>query len=48
MDGTAGMDTLYRTAVYDQELLAIAAALNGHRIYIEGCASFVVIHFIVL
>ena len=29
--------------VYDQELLAIAAALNEYRIYIEGCASFVVI-----
>jgi hypothetical protein len=29
--------------VYDQELLAIAAALNEYRIYIEGCANFVVI-----
>ena len=29
--------------VYDQELLAIAAALNEYRIYIEGCSSFVVI-----
>ena len=29
--------------VYDQELLAIAAALNEYRIYIEGCANCVVI-----
>ena len=29
--------------VYDQELLAIAAALNEYCIYIEGCSSFVVI-----
>ena len=29
--------------VYDQELLVIAAALNEYRIYIEGCANFVVI-----
>jgi hypothetical protein len=29
--------------VYDQELLAIAAALNEYRIYIECCFSFVVI-----
>ena len=29
--------------VYDQELLAIAAALNEYRVYIEGCSSFVVI-----
>jgi hypothetical protein len=29
--------------VYDQEPLAIAAALNEYRIYIEGCANFVVI-----
>ena len=29
--------------VYDQELLAIAAALNEYRIYIEGCKNFVVI-----
>jgi hypothetical protein len=29
--------------VYDQELLAIAASLNEYRIYIEGCASFVVL-----
>ena len=29
--------------VYDQELLAMAAALNEYRIYIEGCSSFVVI-----
>ena len=29
--------------VYFQELLAIAAALNEYRIYIEGCSSFVVI-----
>ena len=29
--------------VYDQELLAIAAALNEYRIYIEGCKSFTVI-----
>jgi hypothetical protein len=29
--------------VYDQELSAIAAALNEYRIYIEGCANFVVI-----
>ena len=29
--------------VYDQELLAIAAALNEYRIYIEGCKEFVVI-----
>jgi hypothetical protein len=29
--------------VYDQELLAIAATLNEYRIYIEGCASFIVI-----
>ena len=27
--------------VYDQELLAIAAALNEHRIYIEDCSSFI-------
>jgi hypothetical protein len=29
--------------IYDQELLAIAAALNEYRIYIEGCSSFTVI-----
>jgi len=29
--------------VYDQEFLAIAAALNDYRIYIEGCKEFVVI-----
>ena len=29
--------------IYDQELLAIAAALNEYRIYIEGYSSFVVI-----
>ncbi len=29
--------------VYDQEILAIAAALNEYRIYIDGCASFAVI-----
>ncbi len=29
--------------VYDQELLAIAAALNKYRIYIKGCANSVVI-----
>jgi hypothetical protein len=29
--------------IYDQELLAIAAALNEYHIYIEGCSSFVVI-----
>jgi hypothetical protein len=29
--------------VYDQELLAIAAALNKYRIYTEGCSRFVVI-----
>jgi hypothetical protein len=29
--------------VYDQELLAIAAALNEYRIYIERCSSFIVI-----
>jgi hypothetical protein len=29
--------------VYDQELLAIATTLNEGRIYIEGCASFIVI-----
>ncbi len=29
--------------VYDQELLAIVTTLNEYRIYIEGCASFIVI-----
>jgi hypothetical protein len=30
-----------RYNVYDQELLAITAALNEYRIYIEGCSSFI-------
>jgi hypothetical protein len=29
--------------VCDQDLLVIEATLNQHRIYIEGCVSFVVI-----
>ena len=29
--------------VYDQELIAVAAALSEYRIYIEGCSSFIVI-----
>ena len=29
--------------VYDQELLAIAAALNKYRIYIKGCSNLVLI-----
>ena len=32
-------------SVYDQEILAIAAALNEYRIYIEECASFVVLAY---
>ena len=29
--------------MYDQELIAIATTLNEYRIYIDGCASFIVI-----
>jgi hypothetical protein len=39
----SGIGYINKYPVYDKELLAIAAALNEYRIFIEGCASLFVL-----